>query len=107
MLSESVSGRDTAKKEIRGSLLGLLVILGAVTILNTINPQITNTEIFRNADKTNSSGAGDGGSPINENASCPRGEVLMSCPGSTKFVGAKCSPPKETSWCDKTAKIQK
>jgi hypothetical protein len=49
MLSESVSGRAKAKETITSALLGLAIILGAVTILNTINPNLTRTDILRNA----------------------------------------------------------
>lgn len=101
MLSESVSARDSAKREITGSLLGLLVILGAVTILNTINPQITRTDVFRNADPASTSGSGGGpGSPVNESARCPKGQVWMECTGGSGGDGAKCSVPQDQSWCD-------
>ena len=49
MLSEVVTSKQKAKQDIQGALLGLLLILGAVTLLNTINPNLTNIDIFRNA----------------------------------------------------------
>jgi hypothetical protein len=49
MLSEVVTSKQKAKDDIRGALLGLLIILGAVTLLNTINPNLTNLNFLRNA----------------------------------------------------------
>ncbi len=48
-VSDSVSGRSKAKEDISGALLGMLIILGAVTILNTINPNLTNLNFLNNA----------------------------------------------------------
>jgi hypothetical protein len=45
MMSEVVTTKGDAKKEITNSLLGLLLILGAYIILYTINPQLTNQTI--------------------------------------------------------------
>ena len=42
VLSGVVTKKEDAKKEIWGALIGILIILGAVTILTTINPQISN-----------------------------------------------------------------
>ena len=41
MLSDVVTQKSDAKKDIKGALLGLLLIIGAVIILNTINPALT------------------------------------------------------------------
>jgi len=40
MLSDVVTSKEDAKKDIRGALIGLLIVIGAVLILNTINPQL-------------------------------------------------------------------
>jgi len=40
MLSDVVTTKESAKKDIRGALIGLLIVIGAVLILNTINPQL-------------------------------------------------------------------
>lgn len=50
-LSEVVTSKENAKETIKSSLLGLLIILGAVTILNTVNPQITNLEVIGQGDR--------------------------------------------------------
>jgi len=49
MLSDVVTDKSSAKKRIRGALLGLLIVLTAVVILNTINANLTNLEFFKNA----------------------------------------------------------
>ena len=45
MLSDVVTNKGDAIKDIKGALLGLLLILGAVIILNLINPQLTKTSV--------------------------------------------------------------
>ena len=40
MVSDIANTKEDAKKDIRGALIGLLIVLGAVLILNTINPQL-------------------------------------------------------------------
>jgi len=40
MLTDIVTGKEEAKKDIKGALLGLLVVMGAVLILTVINPQL-------------------------------------------------------------------
>jgi hypothetical protein len=42
VLSDVVTSKESAKKDIQWSLVGLLIVIGAVLILNTINPQLTN-----------------------------------------------------------------
>ena len=42
MLSEVVTSKEQAKKSIYGAIVGLLIVLGAFLILNTINPTLTN-----------------------------------------------------------------
>lgn len=45
-LSDVVTDKGEAKKDIKGALLGLLIVLSAVLILNTINPNLTRLNIF-------------------------------------------------------------
>ena len=52
MLSEVVTSKQKAKQDIQGALLGLVIILVAVTLLNTINPNLTNLNFLRNATPT-------------------------------------------------------
>lgn len=49
MLSDVVTDKSAAKKDIRGALLGLLIVLAAVIILNTINEDLTNLNILGDA----------------------------------------------------------
>ncbi len=48
MLSEVVSSKGDAKEDIKGALLGLLIILGAVLILGTINPKLVGLNVLNN-----------------------------------------------------------
>lgn len=51
MFSEVVTDKASAKADIRGSLLGLIIVLGAVTILNTINPDLTKLDFLERASR--------------------------------------------------------
>ena len=46
MLSDVVTSKEEAKNDIRGALLGLLIVAGAWLILYTINPQILTCNVF-------------------------------------------------------------
>lgn len=50
MLSEVVTSKKQAKEDIQNALLGLVIILGAVTLLTTINPQLTNLNVIGTAE---------------------------------------------------------
>lgn len=45
-LSDVITTKGEAIKDIKGALLGLLIVLSAVLILNTINPNLTQLNIF-------------------------------------------------------------
>jgi hypothetical protein len=57
MLSDIVTQKSDAKKEIWGALLGLLLIISAVLILGTINPQLTTLNVLSRADPLRLDGA--------------------------------------------------
>ena len=42
MLSDVITDKSAARKQITGALLGLLIVISAVLVLETINPQLTN-----------------------------------------------------------------
>jgi|GEM_PF-6024346 len=69
MFSEVVPKKQEAKKDIQNALLGLLIILSAVLILNTINPDLKKIDFLSNAPKGsftgkgNTSGNGNGVTP--------------------------------------------
>jgi hypothetical protein len=44
MTSELISSKESGKQKITGAILGLLLALGSWAILNTINPELLNTE---------------------------------------------------------------
>lgn len=46
MLTDVVPQKEEAKKDIQGALTGLLIVLGAVLILETINPQLTQLNVL-------------------------------------------------------------
>lgn len=46
MFSDLITSKQTAKNRIQNALLGLLIILAAVTLLNTINPELTNVQVI-------------------------------------------------------------
>ncbi len=48
MLTDVVTSKAAAKSDIKGALLGLLIVIGAVVLLNTINPEITVTNLTFN-----------------------------------------------------------
>ena len=50
MLTDVVTSKEDAKKDIKGSLIGLLIVLGAVLVLMVINPQLVNVNF--NPDRT-------------------------------------------------------
>ena len=49
MFSDVVTSKESAKKDIRGALFGLLIVVSAVLILETINTDLTNLNIFGDA----------------------------------------------------------
>ncbi|MEZ4194900.1 MAG: hypothetical protein R3B53_00670 [Candidatus Paceibacterota bacterium] len=53
MLSDIVTSKADAIKDIRGALLGLLIVISAVLVLNIINPQLTQTNVFQDIKKIN------------------------------------------------------
>lgn len=53
MLSDLVTTKESARKKIRGALLGLLIILASVTILNTINPNLLNLDVIGKGEAVN------------------------------------------------------
>lgn len=52
IMSDVVTTKEDAKKDIKGAFIGLGIVLTATLILQTINPQLTNLDILRNATTT-------------------------------------------------------
>ncbi|MFN3188245.1 MAG: pilin [Candidatus Paceibacteria bacterium] len=45
MFSDIVTNKEAAKSDIKGALLGLLIVIGAVVILNTVNTDLTEVDL--------------------------------------------------------------
>lgn len=45
MLTDIVPAKEEAKKDIQGALIGLLIVIGAIIILNTVNTDLTNLDL--------------------------------------------------------------
>ncbi|MAZ56306.1 hypothetical protein CL653_00750 [bacterium] len=52
--SDIITKKEGAKKDIQNSIIGLLIVLSAVLILQTINRDLVNFNFLRNAESTNS-----------------------------------------------------
>jgi len=79
MLSDIVTDKASAKKDIQGAIFGLLIVLGTVLILNTIDPNLTRLNFLENA------------TPLNVNLKTPDGgtstPVTPIEPGTQRFFG--------------------
>lgn len=51
MLSDVVTNKEEAKKDIKNALLGLIIVLGAVLILTIINPKLVDVNLSLNQTK--------------------------------------------------------
>ncbi len=49
MLTDVVTSKENAKKDIWGAIMGLIIVLSAVFILEVINPKLKEFSIFRGA----------------------------------------------------------
>lgn len=91
--TDIVPGKEEAKKDIKNALIGLLVVIGAVLILNTINPQLTNLDALDDLEEVRVpikdirvvADAGDGTTTENP-TTCPTGSTLVRTP-----AGSKCT----------------
>lgn len=85
MTSELISSKEAGKERIRNAIFGLLLALGAWTLLNTINPDLLKTDLTSLADVTvtvdlmpetenfSSAVQSDGGAPAGPTTGCPEG----------------------------------
>ncbi len=90
MLSDIVTHKEDAKKDIQGALLGLLVIIGAVIILTTINTDITKNTIA--IDKlTNLDGTNNLDSDIQNLLNRIRSKEQMLCDNADTAIGERCA----------------
>jgi len=106
MLSDVITDKASAKKDIRGALVGLLIVVGAVLILNTINPSLSYINLFNDApiplisngqysnergDKCNVTSGCDDVRP-----ECKEGETITHTVGDTGSIVFGCTPIEET-----------
>ncbi len=49
MLTDVITSKESAKKDIWGAILGLIIVLSAVFILEIVNPQLKTFTLFRGA----------------------------------------------------------
>lgn len=52
MLTDVVTSKQEAKKDIQGALIGLLIVISAVLILTVINPNLVNFDILPESETT-------------------------------------------------------
>lgn len=99
MLSDIVTTKQEAKKDIWGALIGLLVVVSAVLILFTINPQLTETSIFLAPTEQVSNAFTDSVPLIDctgdENPIvCPNGNLICIAPEENCAVAVDAVPPE-------------
>jgi hypothetical protein len=96
MLTDVIPSKSDAISRIRGALLGLVILLGAVLILETINPDLLNLNIFSNAPSINQiTGAAPSNSPnLPDHLKPPDGQTvsLIAC----SEQGADCRKAVDT-----------
>lgn len=82
MTSELVHSKESAKSRMTGAVLGLVIALGAYALLNTINPDLLNTDLkIENAKITVSLG-GESSEPFKPINPIALQKLGINCPGS-------------------------
>lgn len=98
MLSDVVTTKGDAVKDIRGALLGILIVMGAYLILYTINPNLTKLSIFGNAPSLTALSAGNSAAspttPRTEADQCPAGQVFVK---TTQYPDGTCEDSQSTA----------
>lgn len=98
-LSDVVTDKGSAKKDIWSALLGLLIILCAVIVLNTINPELTKLNIFGNAPSLEDINAPEPLPPRTEVDQCPSGTVYTKAVDGT-VTCVTALPPLDEDYTD-------
>lgn len=91
IVTDVVPAKGDAKKDIWGAVIGLLIVLSAVLILNTINPNLTDFAIFKEAIYTEREYSGDLGKYCDTYS---RSKECATIP-TTGGVGSRASVPVE------------
>lgn len=81
MASEALNSKSDARNRMQQAILGLLIVLTAVLVLNTINPDITMLNIFRNvpADSRPPDAAVNTNTPFNAYTACTPPDTTATC----------------------------
>lgn len=93
---DSFSGKDTAKNEINHALIGLILAIGAFTILNTISTQFTKLTISPQTVGT-STQLTDGAICDDIYASLDNGKCLCTVTGEEREAGKPCPTPSSAA----------
>ncbi len=83
MLSDVITDKSKAKQDIRGALIGLIIMISAVLILNTINPQITQLTALDLQDLTVEGGGGTAVDTCNITTGCT---TILECKVGEKLI---------------------
>ena len=91
MLSDVVTDKSEAKKDIWNATIGLLIVIAAVLILGVINPQLTSTSVFvkdlENQENPNMPQAGDPPRTYGVEAVMNSAEGQHRCENNPNYVG--------------------
>ena len=110
-LSDVVTDKGSAKKDIWSALFGLLIILCAVLVLNTINPNLTKLNIFGDAPSLEDIEGTEPPPPRTEVDQCPTGTTYtLSVTGEVTCVTSlptleedyRDDPDAGQAWCGPT-----
>lgn len=81
--TDVLSSKQSAREDIKGVIIGLLILLGPALVLQTINPKLTNLDILSAATKINldkSAGTGSGTGAVAQNTTVyPKGTTYRPC----------------------------
>ena len=97
--SDVVSSKESAKSDIKGAILGLLILLGVVILVNTINENIADTDISLPADPLPSPTDPRDSCPDAYNPECPEfppnDTVVVACTGQGTPTSGPCDEEME------------
>ncbi len=91
MFDGSITNKEAGKDKIKGALFGLLIILGAVLLLQTINPDLLNLKIFNNAPSIDQISAAK--NEVTQKPAQPRDSVSATDPAAVKLLKDTCAGP--------------
>lgn len=89
VMSDVVTTKEQSKKDIRNALIGLLIILAAVTILNEINPNLKRLDILSGVEGVTITGDNSGSSASQTN-SCQQDPNQTGCNQQYQTQLAEC-----------------